>query len=389
MNVGTQRAKRSPSRTRARGKRVVAPRPAFDLDAITPMEAKSVSQLPVDAGWQFEPKWDGFRCLAWKSEDAADLRGKSGKSLARYFPEVLESLSELVPECFCIDAELVIPIRGELSFDALQMRLHPAQSRIRRLSQSTPALLIVFDCLWGADGTVLLDEPLDRRREALEHLFDEIRSAGLLRLSPYTRERREAQRWLERSGGALDGVIAKRIEEPYRPGERAMLKIRQHHTVDCVVGGFRYAANSKEVGSLLLGLYDDEGLLHHVGFTSSIVARRVRLLCRAGVARARDTIRVCERLRQEGAAQGVRAHSDVREAARVRASGRRAQRGVEPVAFRTPPLGRVPAERPHGGETHVTGAAARSPRHSGFPGLIVRFSSRAAGVRRAASSSSP
>ncbi len=280
MNVGTQRAKRSPSRTRARGKRVVAPRPAFDLDAITPMEAKSVSQLPVDAGWQFEPKWDGFRCLAWKSEDAADLRGKSGKSLARYFPEVLESLSELVPECFCIDAELVVPIRGELSFDALQMRLHPAQSRIRRLSQSTPALLIVFDCLWGADGTVLLDEPLDRRREALEHLFDEIRSAGLLRLSPYTRERREAQRWLERSGGALDGVIAKRIEEPYRPGERAMLKIKQHHTVDCVVGGFRYAANSKEVGSLLLGLYDDEGLLHHVGFTSSIVAAERRDLTR-------------------------------------------------------------------------------------------------------------
>ena len=235
-----------------------------------PMEAKLVDDLPSEPGWQFEPKWDGFRCLAFRAGDEVDLRAKSGKPLARYFPEVAAMLRALAPDRFVIDGELAIPDGDTLSFDALQMRLHPAESRIRKLSVETPAILILFDCLMTPDDEVLLGEPLAARREALETLFRSFDEAAGLRLSPYTRKPAEARKWLAKAGGSLDGVIAKRLDGPYVSGERAMLKVKRLRSADCVVGGFRYATNSDLVGSLLLGLYNDEGKLDHVGFTSTI-----------------------------------------------------------------------------------------------------------------------
>jgi ATP-dependent DNA ligase len=172
---------------------------------------------------------------------------------------------------FLLDGELIISLNDALSFEALQMRMHPAESRVRRLAGETPAELMLFDLL-ELDGTSLTAEPLSKRREALEMFFAANAVPGL-QLSPVTRRRDVALRWLKRSGGALDGVIAKRLELEYRSGERAMIKVKQQRTADCVVGGFRYAEKKKEVGSLLLGLYDHEGLLHHVGFTSAIPAR--------------------------------------------------------------------------------------------------------------------
>ena len=237
-----------------------------------PMEAKLVDALPDDAGWQFEPKWDGFRCLAFRAGGEVDLRAKSGKPLARYFPEVVEFVRALKPDRFVLDGELAIPMGDTLSFDALQMRLHPAESRIRKLAHETPAILILFDILATPDGRALLDAPLTERRAALEAFFAKAGQSESLRLSPYTRDRKEAQRWLAKAGGALDGVIAKRLDGPYVSGERAMLKVKRMRSADCVVGGFRYGTNSRAVGSLLLGLYDEEGRLDHVGFTSNIGA---------------------------------------------------------------------------------------------------------------------
>jgi len=235
-----------------------------------PMEAKLVDALPEGAGWQFEPKWDGFRCLAFRNDDGVELRAKSGKSLSRFFPEVVAALAALPVPRFAIDGELAIPLDDSLSFDALQMRLHPAESRIRRLAGETPAIFVLFDCLVSRDNRNMTGESLLQRREALEQFYLALKSPGLLRLSPYTRARSEAQRWLNHAGGALDGVVAKRIDEPYLSGERAMLKVKRMRTADCVIGGFRYESGGHEVGSLLLGLYNDEGKLDHVGFTASI-----------------------------------------------------------------------------------------------------------------------
>ncbi|MDP5279427.1 ATP-dependent DNA ligase [Sphingomonas sp. DG1-23] len=237
---------------------------------IEPMEARLVAALPEEPGWQFEPKWDGFRCLAFKQGDEIELQSKSGKPLARYFPEVVAAIAALPVEHAVLDGELLIPVGNSLSFDALQMRLHPAESRIRKLSVETPARLMLFDCLWSPEGS-LTDRPLAERRKALEAFYARHRSATL-RLSPLTEDPAVAQRWLDAAGGALDGVIAKRRDEAYQPGERAMLKVKRLRTADCVVGGFRYATKKREVGSLLLGLYDDAVLLHHVGFTSAIAA---------------------------------------------------------------------------------------------------------------------
>jgi ATP-dependent DNA ligase len=243
-----------------------------------PMEAKSVDSLPTDDGWQFEPKWDGFRCLAFRDDNEIELRAKSGKTLARYFPEVVAALRALPVKDFVLDGELAIPVGSSLSFDALQMRLHPAESRVRKLANETPAVFILFDCLMDAKQRALLAQPLSERRAALDAFFEALADPGLLRLSPYTRRRTEAQRWLDHAGGALDGVIAKRIDGPYITGERAMLKVKSLRTADCVVGGFRYGTDSKEVGSLLLGLYDESGKLDHVGFTSSIPAKERKAL---------------------------------------------------------------------------------------------------------------
>jgi ATP-dependent DNA ligase len=235
------------------------------------MEALLAAELPQGEGWQFEPKWDGFRCLARRDGAEITLTSKSGKPLGRYFPEVIEILAAVKAKRFLLDGELIISLNDALSFEALQLRLHPAESRVRRLAGETPAELMLFDLL-ELGGKSLTDEPLSQRREALETFFAANAVPGL-QLSPVTGSRDIALGWLERSGGALDGVIAKRVNLEYRSGERAMIKVKQQRTADCVVGGFRYAEKKNEVGSLLLGLYDDEGLLHHVGFTSAIPAK--------------------------------------------------------------------------------------------------------------------
>ncbi|GAA4710874.1 ATP-dependent DNA ligase [Sphingomonas lutea] len=236
---------------------------------LAPMEALLAAELPSGDGWQFEPKWDGFRTIARRDGDAVTLTSKSGKPLARYFPEVVEMLRSVRETSFTLDGELVINVGDALAFDALQMRLHPAESRIRKLSAETPAELMAFDLL-ELGGSSLLDDPLAQRRDKLERFLSKNAVDGL-HLSPMTHDRDAALGWLARSGGALDGVIAKRTDQSYRAGERAVVKVKQQRTADCVVGGFRYAEKRKEVGSLLLGLYDD-GLLHHVGFTSALRA---------------------------------------------------------------------------------------------------------------------
>ena len=240
-------------------------------DTLAPMEALLAAELPQGEGWQYEPKWDGFRCLARRDGDEVTLTSKSGKPLARYFPEVVEMLRGTKAKRFLLDGELIIPVGDALSFDALQLRLHPAESRIRKLSKETPAELMAFDLL-GLEGKSLLSRPLAERRSALERFMKNNELPGLL-LSPATASCGEALGWLHRSGGALDGVIAKRLELEYRSGERAMIKVKQQRTADCVIGGFRYAEKKHEVGSLLLGLYDDQGLLDHVGFTSALPAK--------------------------------------------------------------------------------------------------------------------
>jgi ATP-dependent DNA ligase len=235
------------------------------------MEALLAEELPDGPGWQYEPKWDGFRCIAVRSGGEVELWSKSGKPLGRYFPEVVAMFARLKAKHFILDGELLIITAGVVSFDALQLRLHPAESRIRKLAAETPAMVMAFDCL-ARGKAMLAAKPLAERRAALEAMLaTEIEPA--LRLSPASRDRDEALGWLDRTGGALDGVIAKRRDLPYRPGERAMVKVKLRRTADCVVGGFRYASKSKLVGSLLLGLYDQAGLLHHVGFTSSIAAK--------------------------------------------------------------------------------------------------------------------
>ena len=172
-------------------------KPAAVLSDLEPMEAKSVESLPEETGWQFEPKWDGFRCVASRAGQDVELLAKSGKPLSRYFPEVIEALRALPPKHFVVDGELCIPVDDSLSFDALQMRLHPAASRIRKLARETPAVLVLFDCLMTPDKKTLLDKPLTERRTALEAFFKSLPASDVLRLSPYTRDIDEAKRWLE------------------------------------------------------------------------------------------------------------------------------------------------------------------------------------------------
>jgi ATP-dependent DNA ligase len=254
--------------------------------ATEPMEAKSATALPAGDTWQYEPKWDGFRCLAFKSGERVELRAKSGKPLGRYFPEVVAMFRALPADDFVLDGELVIEIDGRLAFDALQMRLHPAESRIRKLSAETPARFSMFDLL-AIDGRSLLDKPLSDRRERLEAFAGGIGTTKLLTLSTYTLDLGQARDWLSESGGATDGVVAKDRTLPYLAGERAMVKVKRLRTADCVVGGFRYESDSDEVGSLLLGLYNGEGELDHVGFTATITdAERPALTRRLEALRA-------------------------------------------------------------------------------------------------------
>jgi ATP-dependent DNA ligase len=233
------------------------------------MEARLVADLPDGDGWQYEPKWDGFRCLAFKSGGQVDLLGKSGKPLGRYFPEIVGALQALRPDGFALDGELVVPAGDALSFEALEARLHPAASRIARLARETPARYVLFDCL-TMDGTPILAEPFSSRRAALERVHGQMGGNPTFPISPYTTDRSRAAAWLAGAGGAVDGVMAKRLDAEYRPGERLMAKVKRHRSADCVVGGFRHETGTRQVGSLLLGLYGEDGRLHHVGFTSGI-----------------------------------------------------------------------------------------------------------------------
>lgn len=241
------------------------------------MEAKSVDAIPRGKEWQYEPKWDGFRCLLARDGSRVDLRSKSGEDLARYFPEVVDAALKLKADRFTLDGELVVPLGRGFSFDALLQRIHPAASRVKKLSQETPALYLTFDLLATAREKQLAEKPLGERRPVLEAFAKANLKGSIFRLSPTTTSYATAQKWLAQSGGGSDGVIAKRVDLPYQAGNRdGMQKIKKFRSADCVVGGFRYATNKmagrKVVGSLLLGLYDAEGLLHHVGFTSAIKA---------------------------------------------------------------------------------------------------------------------
>lgn len=236
-----------------------------------PMEAFPARALPTGRDWQYEPKWDGFRCLAFRDGAHVELMSKASKPLTRYFPELVSAIAELKPQHFVLDGEIVIPVDGQLSFDSLLMRIHPAASRIRKLSEGTPAALIVFDLLVDDRNNLLVEKPLKERREKLEQFARKyLKVNNSVRLSPATEDLHTARKWFH-MGVALDGVVAKRRELPYESGERSgMQKIKKERTADCVVGGFRYLAKKPLVGSLLLGLFDGGGKLDHVGFTSSI-----------------------------------------------------------------------------------------------------------------------
>jgi len=244
-----------------------------------PMEARSVEEIPTGHGWQYEPKWDGFRCIAFRDCEEIYLQSKAGQPLGRYFPDIVAALARLSEQQFVLDGELVVPVSGSLSFDQLQLRLHPAASRVQKLAKAHPATYIVFDLL-GESVRVYLQRPLRERRGFLETFArSNLRSAKYLRLSPATTDPRTATEWFKKVGGDLDGILAKRLDAPYASGERtAMVKVKQIRTADCVVGGFRYARGSRLIGSLLLGLYRDDGLLHHVGFTSAFKASERREL---------------------------------------------------------------------------------------------------------------
>jgi len=232
------------------------------------MLAKPVGALPANGDFLYEPKWDGFRAIVFRGGGEIYIQSRDLKPLDRYFPDLHDSLLRLLPAGCIVDGEIVIATPRGLDFDALQLRLHPAESRVAKLARETPASFVAFDIL-AADGRDLMGEPLVRRRTDLEKLLAP--SAPPLHLTPITRDHGVAVSWLAQFEGAgLDGVVAKPVDLPYQPGKRVMLKVKHVRTADCVVAGFRWYKNAAgAVGSLLLGLYDDAGVLHHVGVTSA------------------------------------------------------------------------------------------------------------------------
>ena len=243
------------------------------------MEARSVEEIPTGEEWQYEPKWDGFRCLAFRDGNKIFLRSKNGQPLARYFPDVVANVAKLPQQQFVLDGELVIPIGGALSFDELQLRLHPAASRVQKLAAAHPAVYILFDLLAEAQESYLRLNLRERRPLLEKFARSNLRSAKNIRLSPATTDYHVANNWFRKTGRDLDGIIAKRLDATYASGERtAAVKVKRIRTADCVVGGFRYATAARLIGSLLLGLYDEDGLLHHVGFISGFKASERRAL---------------------------------------------------------------------------------------------------------------
>ena len=247
-----------------------------------PMEAGTASEIPKGEHWQYEPKWDGFRCLAFRDHDDIHMMSKAGQPLQRYFPEIVAALKSLPMQRIVLDGELVLLRNGRADFDALLQRIHPAESRIRKLSVETPVTFVVFDLLVDSRGHDLSTRPLAERRALLDRFATEdLHGWERIRISPATQSFETARRWFQEMAGQLDGVIAKRTDLGYDSGARdAMVKIKNLRTADCVVGGFRYAAKAKVVGSLLLGLYDHQGRLNHVGFTSGIKTSEKRGLTR-------------------------------------------------------------------------------------------------------------
>ena len=238
-----------------------------------PAEAKSLERIPDSPDWLYEPKWDGFRCLAFRDGEQVVLQSKAGQPLGRYFPELVDALAGLSASKFVLDGEIVINRDGHLDFDALLQRIHPAASRIQKLSRETPATYLVFDLLVAERSRLVTLEPLSRRRMELEQFAKRNlpRNTTGIQLSPATTDSDRAKRWLQQGAASgLDGVVAKRLDCEYRSGERdGMVKVKRIRTADCVVGGFRWAQKGDEVGSLLLGLYKDEDQLDHIGFCSS------------------------------------------------------------------------------------------------------------------------
>src|SRR5215469_7113117 len=246
---------------------------------LLPMEARSAEEIPTGDGWQYEPKWDGFRCLVFRDRNNVYLQSKNGQPLARYFPDAVENVGKLPQLQFVLDGELVIPIGDALSFDELQLRLHPAASRVQKLAAAHPAVYIAFDLL-AEDSESYFRLNLRGRRQLLEKFAgSNLRSTKSVRVSPATSDCGVASDWFRKTGRDLDGIIAKRLDAAYASGERTgAVKVKQIRTVDCVVGGFRYATGARVIGSLLLGLYGDDGLLHHVGFISGFKAAERRAL---------------------------------------------------------------------------------------------------------------
>ena len=247
-----------------------------------PAEAKAVEEIPSGEGWLYEPKWDGFRCLAFRRGRHIQLQSKAGQPLHRYFPELVKAFMELPQSQFVLDGEIVIYEDKRLSFDNLLMRIHPAASRIHKLSEETPSTFMGFDLLVNEQGQNLTGMPLTGRRRELEMFFKDLprKSYETVRLSPASRDLDQAMKWMRELGKiGLDGIVAKRLNEPYRSGERTgMVKIKRIRTADTVVGGFRYAEKGDVIGSLLLGLYNESGKLDHVGFSSSFTAEQRREL---------------------------------------------------------------------------------------------------------------
>jgi ATP-dependent DNA ligase len=245
---------------------------------IEPMLAKLADALPEGGPFLFEPKWDGFRAIVFRGASDVFIQSRELRPLDRYFPELHDALLEQLPKGCVLDGEIVITTPHGLDFDALQLRLHPAASRVAKLAQATPASFVAFDLL-AAGGRSRMSAPQEERRTLLEQVFVDIDPP--LYLTPMTRDRRTAAKWLERFEGAgLDGVIAKPAALPYEPGKRAMIKVKHARTAECVVAGFRWHKSGHDaVGSLLLGLYDARGALQHVGVTSSFtMATRTQLV---------------------------------------------------------------------------------------------------------------
>ncbi|MFN2646647.1 MAG: ATP-dependent DNA ligase [Burkholderiales bacterium] len=235
---------------------------------IEPMLAKLADELPPTGEYLFEPKWDGFRALVFRGGDELFIQSRDSRPLDRYFPELHEALLARLPKGCVLDGEIVIATAHGLDFDALQLRLHPAASRVAKLAKETPSAFVAFDLL-AAGGKSLMGEPQRTRRAALEKLL--ARVASPVYLTPMTLDRDQAEHWLKHFEGAgLDGVIAKPASLTYQPGKRAMIKVKHARTAECVVAGFRWYKTGKDaVGSLLLGLYDDQRVLQHVGVTSA------------------------------------------------------------------------------------------------------------------------